>query len=618
MNTIVLIILIMLAGGILAFLLNKITPVLSGFTAFAATTVSAVLFFTQLAPADSFQFTLGGIELSWGANAYSMLFGGMVMAFAFLALLYSMTYMNGKDRLGYFYLNYSLSIMAMMGIVFSRDFISLFIFWEIMTWSSFLIIVYQGLSEGRVGIKYMIFSAIGGYSLLLAIVFMKAQMGTVLISDLISHFGTFTSGQQAMVGSLLLITFGVKAAVMPLHVWAPRAYADSPMSYTAVFSGLLSKMGIFGMGITLVSVFTQSKGFDAINLYIIRNILAWLGAITGVIATFYAVIQTDAKKLLAYSSIGQLGYIVMGLAVGTKLSVMAALFLAVVHTIFKGTLFMVVGAVERQTGTTDMTKLTALIRRMPWTFFAALLSIIALAGIPPLAGFVGKWMLYESLITSDHYFLVIMAFLSSTAAFLYSYRFLFGVFLGQEEPETKDVKEAPATMVVPMVLLALLLLFLGAFPGYLFDPIAKGMEYLGMGQIDWNATVLSNGWGDHVDTLAVINSIVIVFVLAFIFLGLKNRKRTRYVTTKDIHTSGEIPTQNENLTYAVDFYKPFERAIAPVMKRKMDYYYNRFGEGLEAFFNFLRRIYTGNGQTYALYVVIFLVILIIFSKQIFL
>ncbi|MCK5847402.1 MAG: hypothetical protein KAG84_08180, partial [Bacteroidales bacterium] len=125
-------------------------------------------------------------------------------------------------------------------------------------------------------------------------------------------------------------------------------------------------------------------------------------------------------------------------------------------------------------------------------------------------------------------------------------------------------------------------------------------------------------WGDHVDTLAIVNSIMAVFGIAFIFLSLKNRKKTRYVTTKDIHTGGEIPTENENLTYAVDFYKPFERAIEPVMKRKMDFYYNKFGEGLEAFFDFVRKIYTGNGQTYALYVIIFLVILILFSEQIFL
>jgi NADH-quinone oxidoreductase subunit M len=618
MNNIVLILLILSGGGVLSFLLNRVNSQLSGLTAFVATVAAAVLFFTGIGTADNLNFTLGGMQLSMEINNYSWIFGALILSFSSLVMLYSISYMKGKDRLGYFYLNFMFSIAAMMGIIFSRDFISLFIFWEIMTWSSFLIVVYQGLSEGRVGIKYMIFSAIGGYSMLLAIVFMKAQMGTVLIADLISHFPTFALQQQTMVGVLLLITFGVKAAVMPLHVWAPRAYSDSPMSYTSVFSGLLSKMGIFGMGIVLISVFATSSETFGTNTFYISNVLAWLGGITGVIATFYAVIQPDAKKLLAYSSIGQLGYIVMGLAVGTKLSVMAALFLAVVHTIFKGTLFLVVGAVERQAGTTDMTKLGALIRKMPWTFVAALISIIALAGIPPLAGFVGKWMFYESLIVSDHYFLVIMAFLSSTAAFLYCYRFLFGLFLGQEEKEFENVKEAPATMVIPMMFMALLLFVFGVFPGLLFEPIAKGMETLGMGNVDWSMTVLGNGWGDHIDTLSIITVIGTVFMLAFIYLGLWNRKQTRYVTTKDIHTSGEIPTENENLTYAVDFYKPFERAIAPVMKRTMDFYYNHLGEGLESFFNFLRRFYTGNGQTYALYVIVFLVILILFSKQIFL
>lgn len=615
MNNIILIITVLLGGGILSYILDKISSSLSGITTFAAITVAAVLYFTGINSTANIDISLGGIYLSWGINNYSWLFGAMVLSFALLASLYSISYMKGKDRLGYFYLNFSLSIMAMMGIIFSRDFISLFIFWEIMTWSSFLIIVYQGLSEGRIGIKYMIFSAIGGYALLLAVVFMNSQMHSVLIADLINNFSSFSMGQQTMVGILLLMTFGVKAAVMPLHVWAPRAYADSPMSYAAVFSGLLSKMGVFGLGLVLISVFGIPRH---INTFFISEVLAWMGAITGVIATFYAVIQTDAKKLLAYSSIGQLGYIVMGLAVGTKLSVMAALFLAVMHTIFKGTLFLVVGAVERQAGTTDMTKLTALIRRMPWTFFAALIAIIALAGIPPLGGFVGKWMLYESLIVSDHYFLVIMAFLSSTSAFLYSYRFLFGVFLGQEEPETKNIKEAPTTMVIPMVLLSLTLIVSGAFPGLIMEPIAKGMSVLGMGEVSWHMSLLSNGWGDHIDTLAIINTIATIFIIGFIFLGLRNRKRTRYVSTKDIHTSGEIPTENENLTYAVDFYKPFERAIAPVMKYKIDFYYNKFGQGLEAFFNFIRRIYTGNGQTYAIYVMIFIVILIIFSKQIFL
>jgi len=602
-----------MGGAVLAYLAKKVNPMLSSIVSFVAIASSAVVFFL-MTDRESVILHIGGFELQWGLNAYSWVFGAMVISMASLASLYSIAYMKGKDRLGYFNLNFTLSVAAMMGILFSMDWISFFIFWEIMTWSSFLIIIYNGISEGKIGIKYMIFSAIGGYSMLMAMVITKSQIDSFLIADLISNFSSMSLGLQGLIGVLFLIAFSVKSAVMPLHVWAPRAYADSPMSYTSIFSGLLSKMGVFGLGIMLISVFSKTTNG---NIFIYSEVLAWLGAITGVIATFYAVIQTDAKRLLAYSSVAQLGYIVVGLAIGTKLSVMAAIFMAIMHAIFKGTLFMAVGAVERQTGTTDMTKLGALIRKMPWTFVASLMSIIALAGIPPLGGFVGKWMLYESLITSDHYFLIVMTFLSSTAAFLYSYRFLFGIFLGQEEKEFEDVKEAPAIMVVPMMLMAGSLFFFGMFPGYIFEPIAKGMEYLGMGQVDWNMTVLSNGWGDHVDTLSIINSILTVVGIAFIFLGLKNRKKTRYVTTKDIHTGGEIPTENENLTYAVDFYKPFERAIEPAMKRKMDFYYNKFGEGIETLFDFVRRIYTGNGQTYAIYVVIFLVILLIFSKQIF-
>ena len=616
MNSLLLIILILLGGAVFAFLANRITPILSGVVSFLSIGVAAVIFFLQVSAADTLIIPINGLELHWGINAYSWLFGAMILGLSVFVALYAIAFMQGKDRLGYFFFNFNLSIMAMMGIVFSSDWISLFIFWEIMTWSSFLIVIYAGISEGRVGTKYMIFSAIGGYSMFMAILVSNSLLGSFQITDLVNGFATLSVGNQALIGILFMIAFGVKSAIMPLHVWAPRAYADSPMAYTAIFSGLLSKMGVFGMGILMISVFAQGSIGQT---FVFSNVLAWLGAITSVIATFYAVIQKDAKRLLAYSSIAQLGYIIVGLAIGTPLSIMAALFLAIVHAIFKGTLFMVVGAVERQAGTTNMEEVGALIRKMPWTFMAALFSIIALAGVPPLGGFVGKWMLYESLITSgfgSNYFLVVMVFLSSTAAFLYSYRFLFGLFLGQEEPEYDHVKEAPAIMVIPMVILSLLLLVLGAFPGLLFEPIANAMAYMGV-HVDWNMTVLSNVWGDTVHMEPIWTSILIVFVIAATFLTFKNRKSTRYVTTKDIHTSGEIPEAHENMTYAVDFYRPFERAIEPVLKRKMDEYYNSIGEGLESLFGFLRKIYTGNGQTYAVYVIIFLSILILIGNTIF-
>jgi NADH-quinone oxidoreductase subunit M len=622
MNSFFLILLILLAGAAISFALGKISSIISGTVAFLSIASASVLFFTQLKNNTYIEFPLGEIQLQWGIDSFGYIFALIVLGLGSLASLYSISYMQNKERTGIFYFNFVLVITSMVGIIFSQDFISFFIFWEIMTWSSYLLIIFNKKDVKEIGVKYMIFSAIGAYSMLTAIVMIKGNYNTFLISDAIQA-GAFNFTNNEYIPILLLIGFAVKAATMPLHVWAPKAYSNSPMSFTVIFSGAMSKMGVLGMALVLVRIFTFNANNEAIlpnfSPIILQQTLAWLGAITAVIATLYALMQDDAKKLLAYSSIAQLGYITVGLAIGTKLSVMAALFLAIVHGIFKGALFMVAGAVERQAGTTDMTKVSGLIRKMPFTFFTALIAIIALAGIPPLGGFVGKWMLYESLITeSNSYFLVILVFFSSTSAFLYCYRFLFGLFLGQEEEATKDVKEAPITMIIPMLILSVLLMVTGAYPGILFDPIAKGMETIGFNNVTWDMSVLGNIWGNSVNMIYVWLTIVIVFIAAFIFLTLKGLKGTRYVSTKDISTSGEIPLEHENLTFQINFFQPFMRAAAPMYKRSMDKIWNEIGSGLESLFNFTRKIYTGNGQTYAIFVIAFLVLMLLLKDTLFL
>ena len=615
MNIFLIILSIFTGGALLTWIADKIShPVRDGLfvlTLFAASTV----FLTSVSTDSNLVFSLGKFNMHWGVDDYRLLFGYIVMMLSPLAGLYSLAYMKNGDRLGYFYLNFLLSVMAMFGVIISMDLISFFIFWEIMTWSSYLIVIYKGNNVDKRGLKYFIFSAVGAYAMLMAIVILISQTGSTEFSHIAAQFGSMPGSLQLLVPILLLIGFGVKSAIMPLHVWAPAAYAESPMGYTTIFSGALSKMGILGVGLVYFY-------FLSADNVILREVVAWMAAITSVLATFYAVIQKDAKKLLAYSSIAQLGYIVVALSIGTYLGVMAALFLAVIHAVFKGTLFMAIGAVERQTGSTDMTVVTGLIRKMPLTFFATLVSIIALAGVPPVAGFIGKWLMYEALITSNHYLLVIVVFVSSTAAFLYCYRILFGLFLGQEEPEFKNVKEAPIGMLIPMLLLTLVTIISGTFPGLIFEPIQRAMISMGwevmLPDMEWwQMTVLYNGWGDKVSLMHVSMSVMIVFVTAFIFLTIKAYKKTRYVSTKDISTSGEVPKEEDNLTYQLNFYRPFERAIAPVLKRSIDKYYTSFGRGLESLFDFVRKIYTGNGQTYAFYVMIFLVLLFLAGRGFF-
>ena len=615
MNMIVILFALFLGGALLTWLADKISAILRDGLFLLTMIAGAVLFFLRIGPDTTMSFSLAGLHLQWGITPTAMVFAYIVMGLGVLAAVYTVPYMKGKERLGYFYFNFLLGIFSMMGILMSRDLVSFFIFWEIMTWSSYFIVVYSGREVQRTGINYILFSAIGAYAMLMAIVMVWSQGHSILIKDMIMNFPFYPVAWKVWLPLLFLTAFAVKAALMPLHVWAPGAYSRSPMAYTSIFSGALSKMGIYGMILIFVSVIDVLPQGT-----VIRSVFAWLGIITAIMATLWAIAQDDARKLLAYSSIGQLGYIVAGIAIGTPLAIMSAFFLSILHALFKGSLFMVVGAIEKQTGTTNFTEVTGLIRKMPWTFLTALISIIALAGIPPVGGFLGKWMLYESMITSDHYLLVIATFFASTAAFMYCYKFLFGFFMGQEEKEWEHVKEAPAGMVIPALLLALTTFVLGVFPGIAIKPIDLAMQSFGFAGGEghyWQMSTLFNDWGNTVAMRPLTWTIIAIFVIFAVFLTLYSFRGTRYVGTKDISTSGEIPLEEENLTFKENFFQPFLRAVGPLMKRRIITYYRQIGSSTEAFADYLRRVYSGNGQSYAIYVIVFLVILLLFKDKLF-
>ncbi|NIA10323.1 MAG: hypothetical protein GWP10_11505, partial [Nitrospiraceae bacterium] len=353
MNMIYIFFVLMFGGALLTFLAHKISGLLRD-TLFVLTVLAGtVLFFTKIHVGDTVNFSLGGLSLQWGINAFSWVFALIVLGLGVMAAFYSVSYMKGKERLGYFYFNFLISLTSMMGILMSRDLVSFFIFWEMMTWSSYFIVIYNGKHVQRSGINYLLFSALGAYAMLMAIVMVYAHTQSLMITDMVQAFPFFPLAYKIWLPILFLTAFSVKAALMPLHVWAPDAYSDSPMAYTSVFSGALSKMGIYGMilvFITMVNYLPNDTWF--------RETIAWLGAITAIMGTLWAIAQDDARKLLAWSSVAQLGYIITGVAVGTTLAMLSALFLSVMHALFKGTLFMAVGAIEKQTGTTKFTEVT--------------------------------------------------------------------------------------------------------------------------------------------------------------------------------------------------------------------------------------------------------------------
>lgn len=226
-----------------------------------------------------------------------------------------------------------MSYTGVLGVFLSQDFVGFFLFWEIMTFASFMMVLKRNRHES---LKYFVLSVIGAYSMLIAIGILYAKtgaldfatIGKVLYMD--ASLGTIGTGETALIFGLLLAAFGVKAGMFPLYVWAPGAYSENDQSYTAFFSGVLSKAGgVYGFLLLYMLMFYKlyaALGGTFHGHMTFAYIIAWLGAITVVVASFLAVLQEDIRKLFAYSSIGQVGYILLAFGIGSGLGFAGGLF----------------------------------------------------------------------------------------------------------------------------------------------------------------------------------------------------------------------------------------------------------------------------------------------------
>ena len=247
-----------------------------------------------------------------------------------------------------------------------------------------------------------------------------------------------------------LIALGAftKSAQFPAHIWLPGAYTEPDDDFTAMLSAVVSKAAVFGLVLVAAQLGVRSEiGLDP------AYVLGWVGILTATFGALMAVFQEDVKRLLAYSSMGQLGYIVAAIALMNHLGWVTALYLSVNHFLYKGILFLAVAGVIMRTGTRLMYRMGGLIKNLPWTFFAVMIAIIAMSGVPPLTGFGGKWMLFNAMMDKGWYWLAALAFFSSAVAFLYMFRLLQTVFLGQRKLEHKDLSEAPAILLIPQFVL---------------------------------------------------------------------------------------------------------------------------------------------------------------------
>ncbi len=546
---------------------------------------------------DSLSFSIAGIPMSFSITSYGWFFG--VMIFSILPPLFLFSYSFFKYNNGFFSFMILLET-AVFGILLANDLLTFFFFWEFMAASSF-ILVYMGRDKKAI-MSYLTFSILSAILILIGISLIYSSNSSLLFSDIVLKPDIST----ILAIILMVAGFAVKAVLIPLHVWAPYVYSKSNEVFVAFLSGGLSKLGYYGMFFILFSLPGARIFYQYFNSNIIMYIIAIMGAISAFIGTILAFMEDDLRRLLAYSSIAQLGYIAVGFGIGSSLAVSGALFQAFNHVFFKSVLFLAAGAVVYRTGRWKISELGGVAYKMPLTFMVTLFAIFALAAIPITSGFAAKWLLYEAAVSNRYIFLTPVMLIAGVGTFLYSFRILYGVFLGENRYD--DIKEAPLPMVAAMFLLVLPLIIFLVFPGYMLDMMHPLLLDAGLKDITHTNYLISTDMASY-NTLAVVVGLIAAMIPAFLIYILRKQRKIDFT---DNFLAGEPYEIHGYISmHAADkFYKPIEDILKPYFYRGVTSFYFLLYKLVGRLSDSLRRIYSGLIQDYIIYVIIFFFIIL--------
>ena len=597
-------------GALVTYLLGKISAKVRDCLAVCVSLALVVLIACLYGKSIERTFYSGflGLPLVLRVDMLSWFFAVAISALGTLCVIFSLSYIRGRENTDFYYSMMLIANAAMLGIVFSGDLISFFIFWEIMSWSTFLLISYNPAPALAAGMKYIIMSIIGSAAMLVGISSLYAKCGTLNISEVSALIASASPGYILFILIVFSIAFGIKNAVMPLHTWLPDSYAEAPSPFTAVLSGMLTRMGIYGF---LLILYVIVGGVVTLNLgsgkFKFNYILAWLGAITIVIPTFIAMLQNDAKRLLAWHGIGQGGYMILGIAFGTSLGLAGGIFHTLNHAIYIVLLFMSVGAVQYRTGgERDLNSLGGLIKKMPIAFIGGLLGIAGLMGIPLTNGFVSKWLIYKTLILQGSPFLAFAALIGTWGTILSVYKFLHNMFLGQLPEKYKEVQKAPVSMQLPIIVLSLAILLFGILPGIplkVINAIGTSLGFESLNITLWGITSESG----TLNTINIFSALLVAAVLSWLLFRLGAKSVS--VSQEDNYAAG-AHTPADKYHYTAEFYNPLHRMIKPFLRDVIDEFYYWIASLARTFAGGVRRIYSGDVGYYVMYIILFLSLLI--------
>ncbi len=496
----------------------------------------------------------------------------------FLTCLYSTSYLAGTGRQREYYAFFLFALGGAAGVLTVNHLIALLVFWEIVTASLYFLICTGG-PEARAGATKS-FAMLGGGDgcLLLGIGLLWLASGSFTMSGLQVRL----DGAVPIVAFVLLTVSAItKAGAMPLHSWIPAASEGAPASVMAFLPASVDKLlGIYLLAVLVTRVFVLTSAMGLALMII--------GAVTIVGAVMVAMVQHDLRRLLAYHAVSQVGYMVLGIGTLTSVGIVGGVFHMLNNAIYKNCLFLCTGAVERRAGSTDLADLGGLARAMPATFVVFLVSALAISGVPPLNGFVSKWLVYQGIIevgTNASLVFLVAAMFGSALTLASFVKAIYAAFLGIRSQRTERVKgDAGVAMLIPMIALALLCVVFGV--AYSFPTKALMTGVVG------GLVTLSGIWSSTAATGLI--AVGLLVGVAIYLLG-KYRSSARTVAP---FTGGEVLAGDTGRIVGTHFYDTLKAmpllkgAYAAQEKGRLDPYTWLGGLGLRIT-ALLRRLHNG-------------------------
>jgi multicomponent Na+:H+ antiporter subunit D len=424
-------------------------------------------------------YYLGGWAPPWGIeyvlDPLAAFMAVLITFIAFMSMLYSrQTFLkDSPNRIVPLYSLILLLIAGLCGIVVTGDLFNVFVFLEIASLSAYAVMAIGNDKAPVAVIRYVIIGTIGASFYLLGVGFLYFATGSLNMADVAALLPALQSSRLVIAAAIfMVIGTALKMGLFPCHIWLPDVYSYASSGVITFVAPLMTKIGAYILIRMLISVFLPHYLFE---VFPILTVVSWLAAVAIIVGSVMAIAQKDFRRMLAYSSVAQIGYVALGLGMGNALGLIGALLHIMNHAFMKGCLFQVAGSISYRLGHCRIPALAGLGKKMPLTMAAFTVAAISMVGIPPAAGFFSKWYLVQGSIDAHNWVFVAVVLLSSLLNAVYFFRILEKVYTGQvsDEVAAAEAKDPPLGMAVPMLVLAVGIIVLGVINAVIITNILQ-------------------------------------------------------------------------------------------------------------------------------------------------